>query len=45
MTEARQLFNSLIEDLGTHMELGDNAKYVVKGKGFFMFQLESQGIC
>jgi hypothetical protein len=42
MTEARELFNSLTEkDSGTHVELGDDAKYAVKGEGTIMFQLES----
>jgi hypothetical protein len=42
MTEARELFNSLTEtDSGIHVELGDDAKYAVKGEGTILFQLES----
>jgi hypothetical protein len=44
MTEARELFNSLTEkDSGIHVELGDDAKYAVKGEGTILFQLESGG--
>jgi hypothetical protein len=44
MTEAWELFNSLMEkDSGIHVELGDDAKYVVKGEGTILFQLESGG--
>jgi hypothetical protein len=35
--EARELFNSLMEDSGTHVELGDDEKYEMKGKGTVMF--------
>jgi hypothetical protein len=42
MTEAWELFSSLTEmDSGIHVELGDDAKYVVKGEGTILFQLES----
>jgi hypothetical protein len=42
MTEARELFNSLTEkDSRIHVELGDDAKYAVKGEGTILFQLES----
>jgi hypothetical protein len=30
-------------DLGVHVELGDDAKYVVKGEGKILFHLESRG--
>jgi hypothetical protein len=29
-----------MKDLGTHVELGDDAKYAVKGRRIIMFQLE-----
>jgi hypothetical protein len=32
------------KDSGTHVELGDDAKYAMKGKGTIMFQLESRGL-
>jgi hypothetical protein len=31
------------KDSGTHVELGDDAKYAVKGEGTILFQLESGG--
>jgi hypothetical protein len=44
MTEVRELFNSLTEkDSGINVELGDDAKYAVKGEGTILFQLESGG--
>jgi hypothetical protein len=44
MTEAREMFNNLSEeDLELHIELGNNAKYAVKGQGTMQFQLESGG--
>jgi hypothetical protein len=44
MTEAWELFSILTEkDLGIHVELGHDAKYVVKGEGTILFQLESSG--
>jgi len=30
-------------DLGIRVELGDDAKYVVKGEGTILFRLESEG--
>lgn len=45
MTEARELFSVLTEeDLGVHVELGDDAKYAVKGEGTVTFQLELGGL-
>jgi hypothetical protein len=32
------------KDSGTHVELGDDAKYAVKGEGTILFQLESGGL-
>jgi hypothetical protein len=44
MTGARELFSSLTEkDSGIHVELGNDAKYAVKGVGTILFQLESGG--
>jgi hypothetical protein len=44
MTEAQELFSSLMErDSDVHVELGDDAKYAVKGEGTICFQLESGG--
>ena len=44
MTEAWELFSSLTEtDSRIHVELGDDAKYVVKGEGTIRFQLDSRG--
>jgi hypothetical protein len=44
MTEAQELFSSLMErDSDVHVELGDDAKYAVKGEGTITFQLESGG--
>ena len=43
MKEALELFNSLTEDSRIHVELGDDAKYVVKGEGIFLFHLELGG--
>jgi hypothetical protein len=39
MIEAWELFNSLTEDLGTHVELGDDTKYAVKGRELSCFNL------
>ena len=40
MMEAQELFSRLMErDLGIHVELGDDAKYAVKGEGIVSFQL------
>jgi hypothetical protein len=42
MTEAWEIFSSLMEsDSDVHVELGDDAKYAVKGEGIITFQLES----
>jgi hypothetical protein len=42
MTSARELFTNLMEqDSGVHVELCNDAKYVVKGVGTILFQLES----
>jgi hypothetical protein len=39
-----EIFSSLTErDLKVHVELGDDAKYAVKGEGTITFQLESGG--
>jgi hypothetical protein len=44
MIEAHDLFSSLTErDSNVHVELGDDAKYVVKGEGTIMFHLELGG--
>jgi hypothetical protein len=44
MTKARELLNNLTKrDSWVHVELGDDAKYVVKGEGTILFQLESEG--
>ena len=44
MTEARELFSSFSEeDSELHIELGNNAKYAVRGQGAIQFQLESRG--
>jgi hypothetical protein len=44
MTETRELFSSLSEeDSKLHIELGNNAKYPVRGQGTIQFQLESGG--
>ena len=44
MIEARELFSGLSEDdLGIHVELGDDAKYAMKGLGTVQFHLESGG--
>jgi hypothetical protein len=32
------------KDSGIHVELGDDAKYAVKGEGTILFQLESSGL-
>jgi hypothetical protein len=40
MKEAQKMFIILTEDSGTHVELGDDAKYALKGKGTIMFQLD-----
>jgi hypothetical protein len=45
MIEARNLFSNLMEkDLGIHVEIGDDAKYAVKGEGTILFQLELGGL-
>jgi hypothetical protein len=43
MIEAQNLFSSLIEDSGIHVDLGDDVKYALKGEGEIFFQLESVG--
>jgi hypothetical protein len=43
LDEALELFNNLTKDSGIHVELGDDAKYAVKGEGTILFQLESSG--
>ena len=44
MKKAQEIFSSLIEkDSGIHVELGDDAKYVVKGEGTILFHIESGG--
>jgi len=41
MTSAHELFTSLTkQDSGVHVELGNDAKYTVKGVGTILFQLE-----
>jgi hypothetical protein len=38
MKKKRELFNSLMErELDFHVELGDDAKYAVKGEGTILF--------
>jgi hypothetical protein len=38
MIEARELFSSLTKkDSGIHVELGDDAKYAMKGEGTILF--------
>ena len=38
MTEAREIFSSLMKmNLGIHVELGDDARYVVSGEGTILF--------
>jgi hypothetical protein len=45
MIEAHELFSSVTErDSDVHVQLGDDAKYVVKGEGTITFQLESGGL-
>jgi hypothetical protein len=45
MTEAHELFSSPTEsDADLHVQLGDDARYAVKGEGTIMFQLESGGL-
>jgi hypothetical protein len=45
MTGAWEIFNSLTKkNLWIHLELGDDSKYVVKGEGTILFQLESGGL-
>jgi hypothetical protein len=45
MIESREIFKNLMEkDLGIHVDLGDDAKYLVKGEGTILFQLDS-GTC
>jgi hypothetical protein len=44
MIEAHDLFSSLMErDSDVHVQLGDDAKYAVKGEGTIMFQLKLGG--
>jgi hypothetical protein len=44
MKKAWEKFSSLIEkDSWTHVELGDDTKYVVKGEGTIWFHLELGG--
>ena len=43
--KSMRLFSSLMEtNSGIHVELGDDAKYVVKGEGTLSFWLESRGL-
>ena len=43
ITKAHELFSSLTDtNSGIHLELGDDAKYAVKGEGTILFQLESR---
>jgi hypothetical protein len=42
--KAWELFSCMMErHSDVHVELGDDAKYVVKGEGEFSFQLDSGG--
>jgi hypothetical protein len=34
----------MTEDSGGHVDLGDDAKYAMKGKGTIMFQIDSGGL-
>jgi hypothetical protein len=44
MTEERELFNNFSEgDSSLHVELDNEAKYVVRGQGNIQYQLESGG--
>jgi hypothetical protein len=44
MKEAWEIFSSLVErDSRIYVELGDDAKYAVKGEGSILFHLESGG--
>jgi len=44
MTKEYELFSSLTErDSNVHVELGDDAKYEVKGERTVTFHLESRG--
>jgi hypothetical protein len=44
MKKSWEIFSSLMErDLGIHVELGDDAKYAMKGEGIVLFQLDSRG--
>jgi hypothetical protein len=44
MIESHELFSSLTERyLGIHVDLGDDAKYAVKGEGSILFHLELGG--
>jgi hypothetical protein len=44
MTKAREPFNSLSEeDSELHIELGNNAKYPVRGQGTIQLQLKLEG--
>ena len=44
MIEAQDIFNSMIgKDLRTYVDLSDDSKYAVKGKGAIMFKSESGG--
>jgi hypothetical protein len=44
MIEAREKFSSMMEkNSRIHVDLGDNSKYVVKGEGTILLQLESGG--
>jgi hypothetical protein len=45
MIESHELFKNLHnKDLGIHVELSDNGKYAVKGKGTILFHLESSSL-
>jgi hypothetical protein len=44
MIKAQDLFSIMMErDSGVHVYLGDDARYIVKGKGIVTFQLDSGG--
>jgi hypothetical protein len=44
MTEARELFNNFLEDdSDLHVELGNEAKYAIRGQGTMQFQLKLGG--
>jgi hypothetical protein len=43
MAEASALFNNITKGSRTHVELGDDAKYELKGDGIVTFQLDLGG--